>query len=180
MQRDSAGERRAMPDQTLDGAASGNTIAAVTQALWQLLHRQLGAVTPAIKITARSPDRARDQDAGPQVNLFLYQVAEDRSLASGGRSDLALNLYYLVSAYGPEDHEINSSCHAALTAAMRVFHDNPIVFPNPSPTAPAHPVHVALHPLSLDDLCKLWTIFQMPYQISVVYEVSSLFISGVP
>jgi hypothetical protein len=161
----------------------GIAIAAVTEALWNLLQRELDPVLPGIRITARSPNKARDDGGGRQLNLFLYQVTEDRLGTNVGhgaenRTRLSLNLYYLVSAYGPDDHEMNSACHAVLTEAMRVLHDHPVVFLGQQRNMNPTPIHVALHPLTLDDLSKLWAAFQTPYQLSVAYEVSSVLVGG--
>jgi hypothetical protein len=156
-----------------------NAIGAVTEALWHLLHRELGDVLPGIKITARSPDKAREDGADRQLNLFLYHVIEDRSRATAPLGNenlphLTLNLYYLVSAYGADDQEINSASHLVLAEAMRVLYRHPLVFLRPQGALDPVSVHVALHASNIDDLCKLWTAFQIPYQLSVVYEVSSV------
>jgi hypothetical protein len=163
------------------GAAHEVSIPTVTEALWQLLQREIDVVLPGVRITARSPDKAREAGSGSQINLFLYQVLEDRGRAefyatSQHRSNLALSLHYLVTAYGPDDHEINSTGHALLNEAMRILHGNPVLAWGQQGSVDPVRIHVALHPMTLDDLSKLWATFQTPYQLSVVYEVASLLV----
>src|SRR5271165_1950499 len=87
-------------------------------------------------ITATSPDLiATGPSEQPQVNLFMYYASLNPALrnlglpstnAQGGKLSnppLALNLHYLVSAYGGNqfDPEI------LLGWAMQVFHENPVL-----------------------------------------------------
>ena len=158
-------------------------ISFATEALWRLLQRELDAALPGVRVTARSPDKARDAGSGRQINLFLYHVSEDASRtdlhsAQQGRPYLALNLHYLLTAYGPDDQEMNSTGHAVLTEAMRILHGNPVIVSGQPGSVEAVRLHVALHALNVDDLFKLWAAFQTPYQISVAYEVGTVLVGG--
>src|SRR6185437_1817227 len=81
---------------------------------------------------------------------------------------LALTLYYLVTAYGSDNDEILSQ--ALLGWAMIQLHDFPLLAPSDVPQVER--VRVTLQPMSLEEMSKLWMIFQSPYHVSVVYQVS--------
>jgi hypothetical protein len=163
--------------------ATAHGISFATDALWRLLQRELDETLPGVRVTARSPDKARDAGSGRQINLFLYHVSKDTSRteihsAQQGQPYLALNLHYLLTAYGPDDQEMNSTGHAVLTEAMRILHANPVIVSGQPGSVEAVRLHVALHALNVDDLSKLWTTFQTPYQISVAYEVGTVLVGG--
>jgi len=164
--------------------ATAHGISLATEALWRLLQRELDKTLPGVRVTARSPDKARDAGSGRQINLFLYHVSEDasrteiHSAQQGQQPYLALNLHYLLTAYGPDDQEMNSTGHAVLTEAMRILHASPVIVSGQPGSVEAVRLHVALHALNVDDLSKLWTTFQTPYQISVAYEVGTVLVRG--
>src|SRR5215216_1083232 len=106
-------------------------ISAVTLTLRHLidaaLQEPVPATTPAevkpsgsIQVTTLALDKARDKDAnGNQVNLFLYLTALDpawrnqdlpRQARPGEISNppLALDLYYIVTAYAENNNELIS------------------------------------------------------------------------
>src|SRR5512140_2194799 len=110
-------------------AAMSNTlaIAAVTATIKDIL----GAV-------ARPPDKARTSEDVNQLNLFLYQTVPNAALRNGynspqvrpgeqGFSPLAVNLHYLLTAYGRNFDELLS--HRLLGRAMSLLHDHVILFP---------------------------------------------------
>ncbi len=99
-------------------------IEAVTSALQKLLEdgtKLLDNGNPDpeltdLEVTTQPPDRARNTKTNNQINLFLYQTAVNaalrnmdmpRSVRSGETSlpPLALNLYYLVTAYGKNNED---------------------------------------------------------------------------
>ncbi len=156
-------------------------------------------------VTATSPDLiptgANEQ---PQVNLFMYYVSLNPALRNlglpsmGARGErlsnppLALNLHYLVSAYGSQqfDPEI------LLAWAMKVFHDTPVVpsqtiqqaltdlGTQPQPSAEAQLIagstladqieHIRITPetLTTEEIYRLWTAFQTTYRPSTALQVS--------
>src|SRR5256885_15296884 len=82
-------------------------------------------------VTTKPLDEARDTDKRDQINLFLYQTVPNaawrnqdmpRQIQPGetGHPPLALNLYYLVTAYGKEDDDTLS--HRWLGRVMSVLH----------------------------------------------------------
>jgi hypothetical protein len=165
-------------------------IAAVTSTLRGLLDRELNAELPGTRVSTRPPDRAGDGRTGNQVNLFLYHMLPNaawRNVAAGQGTSaaavlppLALNLYYLLSAYGQDDDDAEPMSHRLLAAAMRAFHDHPVLEAGVIRDTPARKdvrpqserVGITLQPLTLEEMTKLWTMFQTPYRLSVTYEVS--------
>jgi len=169
-------------------------IAAVTATLRQLLIN--GVDLPGNNITTRPPDRARTgNDNSDQLNLFLYQTSlnpawrnADLPRQSGhgdvGQPPLALNLHYLITAFGQGDDETLS--HQWLGAAMRTLHDHPLLGANEIRGAMAgndlhsqvERVRITPQPLSLEEMSKLWTTFQTQYRISAAYQVDVVLIES--
>jgi hypothetical protein len=165
-------------------------IAAVTATLRHLLDRGLNAGLPGTRVTTRPPDKARDAGGGNQVNLFLYQTLPNAAwrntdLSAGG-PPLALNLYYLLSAYGQNDDDAEPFSHRLLGEAMRILHDHPVLDPATIQEAlpgsdlheQAERVRITPQPLTLEEMARLWGTFQTQYRISVAYEVSVVLIAG--
>ena len=162
----------------------------------------LGA-TPGI--TAVSPDLiTTGANEQPQVNLFMYYVSLNPALrnldlpssnAQGARLSnppLALDLHYLVTAYGSTqfDPEI------LLAWAMKVFHETPVIASQtiqaalnelgkpPQANTEAGLIslgtladqveHIRITPeaLTAQEICQLWTAFQAAYRPSAALQVS--------
>lgn len=167
-------------------------IAAVTATLRHLLDHGLNACVPGTKVTTRPPDKARDAQAGNQVNLFLYHTQTNAAwrnidLSPGtAQPPLALNLYYLLSAYGQNDDDPDPYSHRLLGEAMRLLHVQPVLDPAAIQGAlegnnlhlQAERVRITLQPLSLEEMTKLWSACQTQYRLSVAYEVSVVLIDG--
>src|SRR4051812_12161812 len=108
-------------------------IAALTATLRHLLDRGLAAALPGTQVTARPPDKARGEFTGNQVNLFLYHTLPTPAWrtpglpAGAGQPPLALDLYYLLSAYGQDDDDADPASHRLLGRAMRILHDHPVL-----------------------------------------------------
>jgi hypothetical protein len=161
-------------------------IAAVTSALRQRLQRAFDASLPGTRVTIRPPDRARDSQAGNQVNLFLFQASPNASWRNvvtepprpGGplQPPLALNLLYLLSAHGRDDDDPEPFSHRLLGEAMRILHEQSVL----ELAGGVERVRVTLQPLTLEEMTKLWTIFQTPYRLSVVYEATVVLIDRAP
>jgi hypothetical protein len=78
---------------------------------------------------------AQYNDSPPCLNLFLYQVTPNTALrntalpsvnAAGNRiarPPLALDLHYLLTAYGSDDLQ----AEVLLGYGMQVFHENPVL-----------------------------------------------------
>ncbi|HJV60820.1 MAG TPA: DUF4255 domain-containing protein, partial [Albitalea sp.] len=120
--------------------SSALAIAAVTASLKDLLNdglmdNDLSSVG-SFAVTAQPPDRVTTgATENNQLNLFLYQVtansgwrnvglpSRDRAGQSLGNPPLALDLHYLLSAYGAQD----LNAEVLLGYAMQVLHDTPVL-----------------------------------------------------
>jgi hypothetical protein len=181
-------------------------ISAVTRTLRQIVEAAVKEDVPAgapadvkptteVHVTTLPPDKARDT-TGNQVNLFLYLTAlspawrnQDvpRQARPGDESHppLALNLYYLLTAYAQDNNELISQF--LLGRAMRALHDNALLLPGDISNALAasdlhdqiERVRTTPQSLSLEEMSKLWMTFQTQYRISAAYEVSVVLIESV-
>ncbi|PSR18680.1 hypothetical protein C8255_06045 [filamentous cyanobacterium CCP3] len=174
-------------------------IATVTAALRNLL-MQVNNVSPDTIITAKPPNRARSHsDRGNQLNLFLYQISPNAAWGSqdstGALSlanqapkspDLALNLYYFITAYGRDDDDLAS--HQLLGQIVELLHHHPefkpgemqLALPGNNLYQQVEQIRIIPQLLTSEELSKLWSIFQVPYSISVAYQVSVVLITGQP
>ncbi len=172
-------------------------IAAVTTTLRSLLMAQL--TNPPVNVTARPLDKARNGGNGNQLNLFLYQTMTDAALLNTpipnqqkpgetGLPPLPLTLYYLLSAYGLNDDDIDA--HTLLGQAMRVLYDHPLLgadeirdacaasLPDSDLHNQIERIRITREPLSLEDTSKLWLTFKSEYRISAAYQVSVVLIDS--
>jgi hypothetical protein len=192
-------------------------IAAVTAVLKDLLSnglidRNIGGAVGDVAITAQAPDRIDAAGTASQLNLFLYLVSRNQGWANAGYPSrdasgelisaphLALDLHYLLTAYGAKD------LHAEILLgyAMQLMHEMPVL------TRPA--IRNALSPtllvdngdiptglrdlfqsgladqieqikicqtfLSTDEMFKLWMAFSAPYRPTAAYHVSVVLIES--
>ncbi|HSR50675.1 MAG TPA: DUF4255 domain-containing protein [Acidobacteriota bacterium] len=183
-------------------------IAAVTRTLRNLLNAIATAdfselpedtrPTSEVRITTLPLDRVRNgngNEAGNQVNLFLYHTEPSaawrnmdlpRKVRPGETAHpaLALNLNYIVTAYGQDDSELVA--HVLLGTAMSIFHDHPVLSRQEIRDALAaseldiqiERVKVTPQPVPLDDISKLWTGFQSEYRLSAAYQASVVLIES--
>lgn len=197
--------------------SSALAIAAVTASLKDLLNDGLMdhdlTTLGSFAITAQPPDRvSTGATENNQLNLFLYRVTANSGWRNVGLPShdaggtrvatppLALDLHYLLSAYGAQD----LNAEVLLGYAMQVLHDTPVLSRQQLRTAlgaPA-PVDGTLLPgpfgslsavdladqvelikvtpvfLSADDLSKLWSAMQARWRPSVAYSVSVVLIQS--
>jgi hypothetical protein len=181
-------------------------IGAATATLQTLLTDQLdpppGVVNPPnpIPVTVGVPPDDGTGEEDPRVNLFLYRVTRNGHLANddvpGRRSrgpseihpPLALDLHYLVTAYGSTANQFAATgtdelvAHYLLGSAMRILHDNAIITTaletsggqqvlDASLEDAYERVKITLEPLSLEDVSKVWTAISRPFRLSAAYEV---------
>ena len=159
----------------------------------------LNSPTP---VTAISPDLVTTgANEIPQVNLFMYYVSLNPALrnldlpaynGSGAKLSnppLALNLHYLVTAYGSQQF----AAEIILAWAMKVLHDNPVVpsatiqtalsalvHSSPETTLiagsslPQQLEHIRITPetLTTEEIYRLWAAFEAPYRPSTAIQVS--------
>lgn len=175
-------------------------IAAVTATLRNLLLQGFSddGFGDNVSVTTQPLDKARDNNTNQsnQVNLFLYQPQLSTAWRNmdmpgqvkpgeTGYSPLALNLYYLLTAYGP-DNDVNLLDHKLLGRAMSILHDNPVLsmtqieaaLPDSDLHRQLERIRITPQSLSLEDISKLWMTFQTQYRTSTTYEVSVVLIES--
>ncbi|WP_394840109.1 DUF4255 domain-containing protein [Pendulispora rubella] len=179
--------------------SDAQAIYAVTATLKRMLEKdeELKELLGSQVVTVRPPDKARDSEPTKnQINLFLYGVTfnaayRNMDMPDRGRSGeaatppLALDLHYLLTAYGEEDDRGEPKSHAMLSRAMLVFHETPVLareaIQNNSDSnlnRQIERVRITPQTLTIEDLYKLWTTFQAPYRVSTAYQVSVVLIEG--
>ena len=177
-------------------------IAAVTATLRNLLesvNQGTGLNGSNVSITTKPPDKARDgTSTDNQINLFLYQVLPNAAwrnmdipqrVRAGETAipPLALNLYYMLTAYGEGDDD--SLGHRLLGHAMSIFYDHPLLGAQEIKDAlppdidsdlenQIERVRITLQPLTVEEIFRLWSGFLTQYRISVSYEISVVLIES--
>ncbi len=175
-------------------------IAAVTTSLRNLLAQGMApdAELADATITMQPPDRARPATAtGNQLNVFLYHAVHNAAWRNRDlpaqvhegeptQPPLALNLFYLLTAYGRDNDAQRPFSHMLLGRAMSILHDHPLL--GASEIAAAMPgsevgvqverVRLTPQPMPLEDLSKLWTAFQAQFRASVAYEAAVVLIES--
>jgi pyruvate/2-oxoglutarate dehydrogenase complex dihydrolipoamide acyltransferase (E2) component len=175
-------------------------IAHVTQALALLIEDNLRPeIDMAVSVETRKPPA--DPPPDPTINVFLYQVTPNPSLrnndlvtrASDGtllkRAAAALDLHYVISAYGEETELVGQRL---IGSVVRTLHEIPVL-PRDVIEAVAQrpylegsdladsPQRVRFTPqvMDVDETSKLWgMLYQTPYTLSVVYTATLVLIDG--
>ncbi|WP_369269482.1 DUF4255 domain-containing protein [Streptomyces sp. R11] len=173
-------------------------IAHVTQALSLLLASNVGSeFDEAVKVEPRKPPAEAPDH--PTINVFLYQVTPNTSMrnndlptrAADGtlvkRPAAALDLHYLISAYGDETTLVGQRL---IGSVVRTLHEIPIL-PKDVIEETGHLPHLVGSDLAeaaqrvrftptamdVDETSKLWgMLHQTPYSLSVVYQAALVFI----
>ncbi|GAA2416651.1 hypothetical protein GCM10010420_53650 [Streptomyces glaucosporus] len=175
-------------------------IATVTQALARLIEHNLRPeidMQVAVK-TERPPAETPD---GPTITVFLYQVTANTSQRNGDlptraadgtllrRSAAALDLHYLISAYGNETELVGQRL---IGCVVRTLHEIPVL-PRPLIEEVARlpylegsdlaetvqKVRFTPTQMDIDETSKLWgMLHQTPYSLSVAYQASLVLIEG--
>ncbi|KUO19543.1 DUF4255 domain-containing protein [Streptomyces dysideae] len=175
-------------------------IAHVTQALALLIESNLGPeFGEAVKVEPRKPPA--EPPAEPTISVFLYQVTPNTSQRNNDlptrapdgrlikRPAAALDLHYLISAYGEETELVGQRL---IGAVVRALHEIPVLPKDVIEQAGERPYltgsdlveavqRVRFTPMvmDIDETSKLWgMLHQTPYSLSVVYQASLLFIDG--
>ena len=142
-----------------------------------------------INVTGLSPDAARPEQ-GAQLSLYLYHLDENnateslfwtpQSQTAGGPplkyQPLALDLYYLLSAYSLDSYIQEQQ---AMSIAMRVFHENPIVG-GVGPDGLRWELALSLERRSYDELSRLWQATTSSLRLSAVYRAAVILIQPEP
>ena len=139
----------------------------------------------------------------PQLNIFLYHVASNAGWSNtdlpsrdtqGSRMTnppLALDLFYLLSAYGKSDFD----GEILLGYAMQMLHETPVL-PRAAirtalgSAAPPRPLaasdladqieQIKITPqlMNIEEVWKLWTALQAPYRPTAAYRISTVLIQS--
>ena len=195
--------------------SSALAIAAVTAVLKDLLDNGLKAfrvsdiVGGDVTVSALPPDRIDITGAEDptQLNLFLHQATPNQGWRNVGlptrtsngerMSDnpLALNLHYLLTAYGAKDFypEI------ILGYAMQLLHETPVLTRDairkaltPSPSPPGFPIALATSELAdqveqiritpeilnTEEISKIWAAIQAHYRPTAAYQMTVVLIES--
>ncbi len=192
-------------------------IAAVTAVLKDLLNNglinhDLPSHLGPVKVTALPPDRIKLDEAEPsQLNLFMYQATPNaawrnvdlpsRDLRGERVSNppLALDLHYLLTAYGAE--ELHGEI--LLGYALQILHEFPVLgreairtaLASPSPVEPStvlpeplkslsaaeladqvEMIKILPQALSPEEISRLWSAFQAHYRPTAAYQASVVLI----
>ena len=199
--------------------SSALAIAGVTQILRDLLNEGIidgdvaGAVGAAVAVRALPPDRLQTVATpdSPLINLFLHRVTRNTgwsnvqlpSRAPDGRRitnpPLALDLHYLLSAYGFDELH----CEILLGYALQILHEHPVIGRAEIQTALAPPAGIGggLPPalqaldqtgladqieqlritpdqLSTEEMSRIWTALQTHYRPSTGFQVTVVLIES--
>lgn len=174
-------------------------IAAATATLRNLLSVQIpqrDAELADLEVTTQPPDLARKGVTKAQLNVYLYQTTVNaawRNLdnprqtrpGESGLPPLALNLHYLLTAYG-RDTDDETISHRVLGGAMSVLHDHAVLGRGEIGSALAgsgldeqfERVRITPSSLPMDEMSKLWTALQTPYRVSAGYELTVVLIDS--
>jgi hypothetical protein len=191
-------------------------LAAITAVLrgqianWVAEHHLVAQLGADITISALPPDRiTTGADERPQINLFLYAVTPNTAMrrsepASSPRrpagGQLALDLHYLVSAYGVADLQIETLLGYAIHALQQVPSLNrdaleqilttlastaggmtsPLIAEISAEKLAESIAEVTISPQfpGIEELSRIWSALQARYRPSVAYRVSTVIIEA--
>ncbi|MEV0898918.1 DUF4255 domain-containing protein [Actinoplanes sp. NPDC049802] len=175
-------------------------VATVTQALALQIERNLPPeIDFAVNVQTRRPHT--EPPSEPSVTVFCYQVTPNVALrnadqpvrASDGtlinRAAAALDLHYLISAYGEENELVGQRL---IGSVVRTMYENPVLPPAVIEEAAQRPyldgtdlaaavqrVRFTPTAMDVDETSKLWGMFhQTPYVLSVVYQAALVLVDG--
>jgi hypothetical protein len=184
-------------------------IAAVSAVLRDLLNQALidqgvsATVGNPVTVTAQPPDRITvGETEQPQLNVFLYHIASNAGWSNsalpsrdrvGSRvtnAPLALDLFYLLSAYGKNDFD----CEILLGCAMQMLHETPVLprdtirnalSGNPPASLVAadladqiEQIKITPQLVSTEEVWRLWTALQAHYRPTAAYRISVVLIQS--
>lgn len=170
------------------------------------------AVGAPVKVTAIAPDLIQldDATAPPQLNLFMYRVTPNSGYRNVGlpsregatrlsNPPLALNLHYLLTAYGQADlqaeillgygmhllHERPFLDRDTIRKALSFTPLDPTILPDAFRDPPAanlaeqlEALRITFEPMDTEELSRMWSATQSHYRPSAGYEVSVVLIEA--
>lgn len=175
-------------------------VAHVTQALALLIESNLRPeIDMAVSVETRKPPA--DPPTEPTITVFLYQVTHNPSMrnydlparASDGtllnRAVAALDLHYVISAYGEENELVGQrliGCVARILREFPVLPGDVIAAAGERPhlagsnlAESAQKVRFTPQQMDIDETSKLWgMLHQTPYTLSMPFQASLVLIEG--
>ncbi|HEV2805955.1 MAG TPA: DUF4255 domain-containing protein [Chthoniobacterales bacterium] len=191
-------------------------IAAVTAVLTNLLDNGVvdNSLGP-VKVSAKPPDRVTPPGSTDvnQLNLFLYHVApnpgwrnaalpsRDADGAHVSNPPLALDLFYLLTAYGEKDFQ----AEVLLGYGMQIFHETPVLtrdmiraalgssggppvdasfssnlqqFVAADLAEQVEQIKIIPQSMGTEEMSKLWTALQTAYRPTAAYQISVVLIES--
>lgn len=181
-----------------------------------LIDRDISSSIGDVIVSALPPDKvdAMQQDGKSQLNLFLYNVTQNQGWrnidypsfdASGDRINnppLALDLHYLLTAYGAEQYH----SEILLGYGMQLLHETPVLPRAAIQLSLSAPTQVSEGSSSLptgllnlftsglgnqveqikiwpqtlttEEISRLWTAFQAKYRSTAAYQASVVLIQS--
>ncbi len=186
-------------------AATSRVIAAVIDDAVAAARMTLPGILGSATTSSAPPDHLVTDKATEvtNLNLFLYHVTYNQGWREVGlptrgpdgntigRAPLAIDLHYLLSAYGSGDYQ----AQILLGIGMQALHEIPVLFRQKIQSVfgtPTNDVDKALatadladqiemvkivpQQLGTEELSKLWTAFQSKFRVSAAYAVSVVLI----
>ena len=184
-------------------------LGAVTAVLKDLLDnavvgQAIDAVGGDVGVSALPPDRIRtDETEGNRLNLFLYRVSPNPGWSNFGlpsrnggerltNPPLALDLHYLLTAYGARDFH----AEILLGYAMQALHETPVLSRDAVRAAlgslppelaalsgselaeQVELVKVAPEAMNPEEMSRLWSALQTHYRPTACYRASVVLVEG--
>ncbi|HBL13723.1 MAG TPA: DUF4255 domain-containing protein [Cyanobacteria bacterium UBA11162] len=180
-------------------------IATVTATLQRMLQTAIQISLEGARATTVRPNEVGSATPQTGVNIFLYQVVNNHTLAQNAemrnrssrmgetkRWVSALDLHYMISFYGNEielePQRLMGSVIRALTdqrVLTKELIDDTVADSNFTFLADSdlmeqvEEINIIPLDLSLEDLSKVWSVFfQTPYNLSVAYRATVVMIPG--
>ncbi|MBT9314526.1 DUF4255 domain-containing protein [Leptothoe spongobia] len=173
-------------------------IAAVTTTLQSLINQGIRSAIDSATVTAVTLEKAQANGDSNRINLLLYhampklELGHQQSLQPRGKvrtpqkTSVALDLYYLVAAYGENGSEAKS--HLLLGRVIQFLSDGLTLgaaeietatareLPNSDLHRQLEKIQISPVALTFEEMSKVWQVLQNPYRPSVALKVSVIMI----
>lgn len=173
--------------------SEGGVVEGVSTTLRRLLERSMEQERKPVRVTLASPAATVADVSGRRLNLFLYHATRNPHLsnqdlgpgahpAAFGVPALALDLHYLLTAYGDSDDDPFASLPAqhVLEEAMRTLHASPVLDPrdpalrdlvDPGLLGLPEPIRIYLESPDLQAVSSVWQGLATSQRLSASYRV---------
>ena len=159
----------------------------ISDTILKILKNDMYGLIPMDRITLSSPAEI-EADTSPHLSFFLYQIVENPYLKNQPfhknnhktlrLPPLSLNLFYLLTAHAQN----RESEQRILGRAMQIIYDHSIISGSllqGDLIGTFDKLEIVLHPLTIDDMNKLWNMFgNKAYKLSIMYKVSTAMIDS--